>query len=543
LIDSNRLLLRPGESLGRELPPGWIFWVAREDQQLPVSSGRLGGDEVATAVERLRRIIVAANAAGVALDLSAPNLVVMPGGDIHVRRPGLIGDSPPNEAAALATLRGAAVPGLIPIVARATSLAALSEELARIPADAQAWGTPQTRPAATVAGAEALTMPIQATRLAPASAAAMAQPSDSMARAAPYMPAAVSYAPPPVRPGVQRGRIADGDGGSRRGAAIAAALLLALGAIVLFAIVYVLAGGLGRGGAPLSSLLAGLPAQATATPVSVTTSSPAAPSATPMSVTPAPSAALVPTPLATASPAPIVVVVTPTPVPAVTPLPQPSATPTPAVATPTPNPPTVAPTQPPPPAAAWHVPLDASDTNVNNGDLVTFTATASESVAGTPYVIQIFNPDTAFIHKSCGSGATCSIGGRRENSSDTYQARVSRSDGSDVQAQSQRVTVTWSGPPANPGWSVSIAASQYTAANGDVVYITATTNRDVTGSGFVIQIYNPDTGFIHKQCSSGTSCTVGGARQNVTAAYQARISATDGSNVQARSDRIEVTWR
>jgi hypothetical protein len=228
------------------------------------------------------------------------------------------------------------------------------------------------------------------------------------------------------------------------------------------------------------------------------------------------------------------------PLPTLAPTPVPTAEPTapptaPPAATPTP--------QPPPPGPNWDVSLASSDTRVQNGELVTFTATASEDVAGSGYVIQIFNPDTGFVHRQCGSGSTCRIGGRRENATARYRARVSAPDGSNVQARSNTITVTWSGAAESESWSVAIASSQSTASNGERVSITATSNRSVSGSGFVIQVFNPDTGFVHWTCRSGRTCGGGARRQNVTAPYQARISNVDGGNVQALSGRITVTWQ
>jgi hypothetical protein len=227
--------------------------------------------------------------------------------------------------------------------------------------------------------------------------------------------------------------------------------------------------------------------------------------------------------------------------------------------TPTPAPVTAAPT----PAVPWSIALQASTLTAFNGDEVTFTAFANQDVAGTGLVIQIFNPDTGVIHVSCVSGAQCSVAGRRQDITVRYQARVSAPDGSNVQALSDALTVTWAPAPATPAaatptappitpapvtpapaaWSVTIAADQTSVANNDLVTITATASQDVSGTAFVIQIFNPDTGFIHRSCTNGSTCQVSGRRHDITVRYQARISFIDGGNVQAQSEPVTVTWQ
>jgi hypothetical protein len=251
----------------------------------------------------------------------------------------------------------------------------------------------------------------------------------------------------------------------------------------------------------------------------------------------------------------------------------PSSLPTFAQETPTPTvPATIAPTliptavvttPTPLPTVPWSIALQASQLSVFNGDEVTFTAFANRDVTGTGLVIQIFNPDTGVIHGSCVSGGQCQVSGRRQDITVRYQARVSAPDGSNVQATSEALTVTWAPAPVTPApvtpaptpaptppstaspaaWSVTIAASQTSVANGELVTITATANQSVSGTGFVIQIFNPDTGFIHRSCAIGSSCEVSGRRVSITVRYQARISFIDGSNIQAQSEPVTVTWQ
>ncbi|HYI22797.1 MAG TPA: hypothetical protein VEX62_09200, partial [Candidatus Limnocylindrales bacterium] len=80
-------------------------------------------------------------------------------------------------------------------------------------------------------------------------------------------------------------------------------------------------------------------------------------------------------------------------------------------------------------------------------------------------------------------------------------------------------------------------------ANGERVNIVATSNRPVTSTPYYIQVYNPDSGFIHWSCKNGSSCGGGARRENVTVVYQARISNAAGGDVQAQSERRTVTWQ
>jgi hypothetical protein len=521
LYESNRLLLRPGEDLGRQAPAGWIFWVARDEVEATESATGLSPIATANAADRLRRLVAAAATVRVDLDLSPQNLVIYPDGRVHVRRPGLSAPSVAPETAALAALRASTRQDVAPALAAAASLADASDE-ARM-AGTRTMRFPG-RPTAVAAAGVAAGAPIAAGMQAAAYPAAATYPS-----AAAYPSAGVTNA------AVLRAR----NERSNRGGPLAAALLALLALLVVAAIAVVL---LGRpGGTPAVSFPA--VAVATRTPIPLT-SLPGEPTAaipTAAPTLPVPVIVTTPPPIlptlpATASPTALVL----TPPPIITPPPTPTPTPFPTPVPPTPTPP------PPPPPPAWSADISASKHNAANGELVELTANVSRSVTGTGYVIQIFNPDTGFVHVQCSTGTSCSIGGRRENTTDRYESRVSAPDGSNVQAVSNPVSVTWSSPatptPA-PGWSVDISSSQQSASNGQLVTITATANRSVTGTGFVIQIFNPDTGFIHKQCSTGSVCSVSGARQDVTVRYQARISLPDGSDVQAQSNPVTVTWQ
>lgn len=412
LIETNRLLLRPDQSLGRPTPDGWIFWVAREEIPAPDKPVRLDGPELATAVDRIRRLILAASGVGLALDLSPANLMINEDGRIHVRRPGIAPVAVPEDANALGTLRQTVVPALVPLVARAGTLAQLSDELGRGASTTDVWGTPQTLPAASILGSQAPTIPVT-----PSSSGATSATATLPGPIVPFRRASVVRSQRRVRTTDQR---------EPRYAATAAGLLLVLGILILGGIAFLLSGGLG--GRPTlapTDFAVGPPAS---TPSPITTDVAVVPTLTP-TTTLAPTATSLPTAL-------------PVPTSALTdPPPQPTNPPPATDPPPQPTNPPPQPTEPPP--QNWQVDLQVSDTDVANGERVTITATTNQSVSSTPYVIQIFNPDTGFIHWTCGNGTTCGGGARRENITVSYQARVSAADGSNVQALSERRTVTW----------------------------------------------------------------------------------------------------
>ena len=417
LLEANRLLLRPGESLGRPAPPGWVFWVARDELVVPPPAKALDRAALATATVALRTLLAAAAGARMALDLSGDNLAVRGDGSIHVRRPGLptrSGASDPS-AAALAAMAGMVEPELRPIVESAGSLDGL----------AAALGVAGLSNAASAAAFDAPTVMLPAPP--PLTAASPAAPPPTSI----HVLQSAAGAPPRQPPGTRYARRERSSGG---GAGLVAALA-GLALLLVAFIAFIAVGGLNPGATPTLPAVGGEPSPK--------------PSGTRFLPTVSP---FLPTPLPTTAPTP-----PPTPVPTVVVTPEPTQPPPPDPTQPPPpeptQPPPPDPTQPPPtnpppdptqpPPQAWQVTISASDDRVQNGERVSILATSNESVTASPWYLQVFNPDTGFIHWSCKQGRTCGGGARRENITTSYQARISAVDGSNVQAQSERITVTW----------------------------------------------------------------------------------------------------
>ena len=91
------------------------------------------------------------------------------------------------------------------------------------------------------------------------------------------------------------------------------------------------------------------------------------------------------------------------------------------------------------------VTLSASSTNVPPGTNVELTATASRSLTGTPYIILIYYSESGFWQSCSQETNPCTITvGSPTPTTTTYTARIARNTGTDVQATSDPVSVTWS---------------------------------------------------------------------------------------------------
>ena len=95
-------------------------------------------------------------------------------------------------------------------------------------------------------------------------------------------------------------------------------------------------------------------------------------------------------------------------------------------------------------------------------------------------------------------------------------------------------------PPVS--WNVGITASDTTPDLGQRVTITAMANADVGPAGLVIQIIDRTSGNVAKTCVSGTTCaSVVRLQAEGQRSYAARVSAANGSSIQASSPVIVVT--
>ena len=99
-------------------------------------------------------------------------------------------------------------------------------------------------------------------------------------------------------------------------------------------------------------------------------------------------------------------------------------------------------------SANWTASLSASKTNPQANESITLTASTNSDVGPTQWFLVIYNASNGTVVKSCSSGTSCSTsvsysGGTSYN----YKALVSASNGTQAQATSNTVTITWSAPP------------------------------------------------------------------------------------------------
>jgi hypothetical protein len=86
--------------------------------------------------------------------------------------------------------------------------------------------------------------------------------------------------------------------------------------------------------------------------------------------------------------------------------------------------------------------LSAPSTSLPVGSSTTLTATTDKTVSGTTYYILIYEGST--VIKTCGSGTSCSATVTKSTAGTySYTAKVASYDGLNVQATSNKVSVTW----------------------------------------------------------------------------------------------------
>lgn len=181
--------------------------------------------------------------------------------------------------------------------------------------------------------------------------------------------------------------------------------------------------------------------------------------------------------------------------------------------------------------------LSASSSSVAANTPVTLTAVSNTDVGPTPHFITILEGNTVLAFCSAGTVCTHTVNSPAATTR-SFQARISASDGTNVQAQSPLLPVTW-GPA--PSAVVTLAASATRVKKGTPVTLTATANTDVGSTPQFIAIIEGTR--VRKACDAGTTCSVAVTAQRVkTRSFVARISAADGSNAQAQSNTVTVSW-
>lgn len=142
LIQTNRLILRPGEAWTDPLPGQFMFWLAREEIALPDQPELIGATTLLGYTESLQALVDESRAAGLPLSLTNDTLFLLPDGSVHLQRPGLdlaYEGNPERDALDLLKTKHL-TRDVRPLVSRAKSLEALRLSLERLMAIAA--GTP-----------------------------------------------------------------------------------------------------------------------------------------------------------------------------------------------------------------------------------------------------------------------------------------------------------------------------------------------------------------------------------------------------------------
>src|SRR5262249_27116988 len=204
----------------------------------------------------------------------------------------------------------------------------------------------------------------------------------------------------------------------------------------------------------------------------------------------------------------------------------------------------------PPPTSVL---LTADQTNIYVRTTVKLTATASSTVSGTSYAIDIVDSSgTRLAH--CTSGTTCVT--HRSSSvagSGAYAAYIEKSTLRGISTQSSSVTVTWwwRPPPAIQNFTctdISLNADCISLSNdvtvGDSVMLTATATGSVNDTGgYGIDIWNVNTNTRLARCTTGNQCsatTTSAVQESV--AYEACVETADRSSVIGSCVTITLNW-
>jgi len=144
---------------------------------------------------------------------------------------------------------------------------------------------------------------------------------------------------------------------------------------------------------------------------------------------------------------------------------------------------------------------------------------------------------TGTVVASCTRWSSCSTWVWNPPGRHVYEAIIGTPAGSNAQASSPAIAVTW--VPA----TVTLSASSSSARAGSRVMLTATVNENVGRTPWVIIITDLTTGTTIAYCRDGNECTTWVSHTSGSHSYQAVIAGPNGVNVQATSPTVTVTWR
>lgn len=197
------------------------------------------------------------------------------------------------------------------------------------------------------------------------------------------------------------------------------------------------------------------------------------------------------------------------------------------------------PTPPDPPGSsseqAYGLSLSSDSAIVGAGANVLLTATATSTISGTDFAIEIFDETSGTLVAACGAMTQCEVSYTVRAGTRTFiafltppTADMPRKGGA---VTSNTVTVGW--------LDVGIAASDLVAAPGERVTVTATSSIDVLPGGRWLEIYDVTTHSRITYCAQGTTCATS---MVATPGSVHELVAHVSGSPEAVSSSIRLTW-
>ena len=195
-------------------------------------------------------------------------------------------------------------------------------------------------------------------------------------------------------------------------------------------------------------------------------------------------------------------------------------------------------------ASAQHIVGLSSDVpSLQPGRSALLTATASASVSGTPYAIEIFDQTTSNLVGACMQASQCQVAYTAASGAHTFAAFVARPTTAqpvDAVATSGPVTVAWLG--------VKLATSSASVVGpGQPVTFIATATADFGKAGYLLGLYDQVSGSRLTFCSQGTTCSTTltksiSGRSSIVAYLSGASDSLPPPAIQAQSAPITATW-
>jgi hypothetical protein len=196
------------------------------------------------------------------------------------------------------------------------------------------------------------------------------------------------------------------------------------------------------------------------------------------------------------------------------------------------------------PAAQHRVSLSSDAMSLQPGQSALLTATASGSMTGTSYAIEIFDETTKTLVGACTQASQCVVNYAAKSGAHTFVAFITRptehQPAASAGSSSSPVTVVWLG--------VKLATTSASIVGpGKSVTFTATATADFGKAGYLLGLYDQATGSRLTYCSQGTTCSTtltksSSGKRSIVAYLAGSSQSLPPPGIQAQSASITATW-